>query len=209
MPFALRSSLAEHAVALPRVQVGGAPSQGKDTAHAHCQEYHFYHLCHQWQPHKATKLNLPVSRSARRTSVLLNPVAPTCNYFDAVKKFGAQYCFFCSDPCEPKNSAICIHCGAIICIALDVGAAGCIGAKTVNADRSKFECPVCIGSKKTDTTVIPYYLSGSGLRRTPKIAWPLLLLAVQLKNLDSLVLRLVAFTMQSNYELEKENVRFP
>ena len=104
---------------------------------------------------------------------------------------------------------MCIHCGAIICIATYVGGAGCIGAQTLNpADRSNFECPVCVGSKKTQTNVLPYYLSGSGLRRTPKIPWPLLLIAVRLKNLDSVILNLVVFTTQSNYVLEKDNVPF-
>jgi hypothetical protein len=86
------------------------------------------------------------------------------------------------------------------------GGAGCIAAQTVGSDRSNFECPVCIGTNKTKTKVIPYFLAGSGVRRTPKLAWPLLLLAVRLKNLDSLVLKLITLTMQSNYELEKENV---
>ncbi|KAF8219881.1 hypothetical protein L208DRAFT_1382843 [Tricholoma matsutake] len=86
------------------------------------------------------------------------------------------------------------------------GRAGCIGAQTLGSDQSNFECPVCIGMKKTETKVIPYFLAGTGLHRTPKLAWPLLLLAVQLKNLDSLVLELVTLTMQSNYELEKENI---
>ncbi|KAF8221747.1 hypothetical protein L208DRAFT_1382120 [Tricholoma matsutake] len=86
------------------------------------------------------------------------------------------------------------------------GRAGCIGAQTLGSDQSNFECPVCIGTKKTETKVIPYFLAGTGLRWMPKLAWPLLLLAVQLKNLDSLVLELVTLTMQSNYELEKENL---
>jgi hypothetical protein len=159
-----------------------------------------------WQPPKIPKLVLPVSYSLSQNIHLLNPVALTGNYFDAVKKFGANYCFFCSDPCDARNRAICIHCGAIICIAMATGGAGCIGAQTVGSDRSNFECPVCIGTNKTKTKVIPYFLAGSGLRRTPKLAWPMLLLAVQLKNSDSLVLKLVTLTMQGNYELEKGNV---
>jgi hypothetical protein len=93
-----------------------------------------------------------------------------------------------------------------MCIATRIGAAGCIGADTLQVDRSSFECPVCIGSNRTETAVMPYYLAGSGLRRTPKIAWPLLLIAIQLKNLDSLVLRLVKYTTESNFALDKELV---
>lgn len=141
-------------------------------------------------------------------SVMLNPVAPSCNYFEAVAKFGAKFCFFCSDPCDPKSSSICIRCGAKICIASRLGGAGCIGAGTLEVAISEFECPVCIGSRKTETAVIPYYLTGSGLRRTPKIAWPLLLLNIQLKNLDSLVLKMVSLTMESNYVLDQKYVRF-
>lgn len=141
--------------------------------------------------------------------MMLIPVAPAGNYIDAVKKFGAKFCFFCSDPCNSKRSAICIRCGAIMCIASHAGGAGCIGARTMDVEVSSFECPVCIGSSKTETLTLPYYLAGSGLRRTPKIAWPLLLLAVQLKNLDSLVLKLVSLTMESNYVNDKESVRFP
>jgi hypothetical protein len=136
--------------------------------------------------------------------ILLNPVARTGNYFDAVKMFGAKYCFFCSDPCE-RNCAICTCCGAIICIAVSIGSAGCIGFNTVDKNKPGFECPTCIGVR-TETKVIPYYLAGSGLRRTPKITWPLLLITIQLKNLDSLVVKLVTLTMQSNYELEKNKV---
>lgn len=139
---------------------------------------------------------------------MLIPVALSGPYVDAVIKFGAKFCFFCSDPCDPRNSAICIICGAIMCIASYSGGAGCIGAHTLEVDLSKFECPACIGSKKTATRVLPYFLAGSGLRRTPKIAWPLLLLNIQLKNLDSLVLKLVSFTMESNYVCNPENVRF-
>lgn len=141
--------------------------------------------------------------------MMLIPVVPAGNYFDAVQKFKARFCFFCSDPCNSKNSAICIRCGAIICIASRVGGAGCIGANTLEVERSSFECPVCIGSSKTQTLTLPYYLTGSGLRRTPKIAWPLLLLPMQLKNLDSLILKLVSLTMESNYVNDKECVRFP
>jgi hypothetical protein len=96
-----------------------------------------------------------------------------------------------------------------MCIASVSGGSGCIGAQTMDVDRSRFACPVCIGSRQTKTLVLPYYLAGSGLRRTAKIAWPLLLLAVQLKNLDSLVLKLVKVTMESNYVNDKECVRFP
>jgi hypothetical protein len=140
---------------------------------------------------------------------MLNPVAPVGDYLDALDKFGVKFCFFCSDPCSPNNSAVCIQCGALICISTSIGAAGCIGAHTLEVEKKKFECPVCVGSSKTATTVLPYYLAGSGLRRTPKIAWPLLLIALQLKNLDSLVLKLVSLTMESNYALDKEQVRFP
>lgn len=146
---------------------------------------------------------------------MLNPVALTSkypsSYQKAMVKFGVKFCFFCSDPCEPKNSAVCIICGALICIASQIGGAGCIGANTVpeKLKETKFECPVCIGSSKTETKVLPYYLVGSGLRRTPKIAWPLLLLTIQLKNLDSLVLKMVSLTMESNYTLDMKNVGFP
>jgi hypothetical protein len=140
---------------------------------------------------------------------MLNLVAPSGNYLEAVKKFGAKFCFFCSDPCNPNCSGVCIRCGAIICIASCPGGAGCIGADTLEVGRSEFECPVCIGSRKTETKVVPYYLAGSGLRRTPKIAWPLLLLNIQLKNLDSLVLKMVSLTMESNYVLDQKHVRFP
>jgi hypothetical protein len=98
-----------------------------------------------------------------------------------------------------------MHCGAIICVALHIGGAGCIGAQTVNNDPSNFECPVCISTPQMMTRVLPYYLAGSGLRRTPKLAWPLFLLTLQLKNLD-LLLRMVTFKMESNYKLENENV---
>jgi hypothetical protein len=139
---------------------------------------------------------------------MLNPVA-VGNYFHAMKYFGAKFCFFCSDPCGPQNSVICICCGALMCVASVIGCAGCIGARTLDIDPSKFECPVCIGTAKTANTVLPYYLAGSGLRRTPKIAWPLLLLTIQLKNLDSLVLKMVSLTMESNYIWDEEHVRFP
>jgi hypothetical protein len=152
-------------------------------------------------------MNLAVSCSSRRAFILLTLIAPT-DYFDAVKKFGAHYCFFCTDHCGSSH-AICIHCGTIVCIATHRGSAGCIGHQTATADLSKFECNYCIRSKKTTTTVIPYYLAGSGNRRTPKIVWPLLLFAIRLKNLDSLVLRQVTLTAESNYRLEKENVRLP
>lgn len=135
-------------------------------------------------------------------------LAPVINYIDAINKFGAKFCFFCSDPCDPKSSAICIRCGALICIATCVGGAGCIGANTVRVPMTSFECPVCVGSSRTTTLVLPYYLAGSGLRRTPKIAWPLLLHTIQLKNLDSLVLRMVSLTTESNYILDKEQVSF-
>jgi hypothetical protein len=135
-------------------------------------------------------------------------LAPPNNYIDALNQFGAKYCHFCSDPCDPQSSAICIRCGSLICISLRMGAAGCIGAQTLEVDQSRFECPVCIGTSKTDTVVLPYYLVGSGLRRTPKISWPLLLVGIQLKNLQSLVLKLVQFTMESNYVLDQEHVRF-
>lgn len=141
---------------------------------------------------------------------MLNPVlAPPNNYIDAVNKFGVKFCFFCSDPCDPKNSVICIHCGALICISTRIGGVGCIGANTLNVEVSRFECPVCVGTSKTVTLVLPYYLAGSGLRRTPKIAWPLLLHTIQLKNLESLVLKMVSLTMESNYILDREQVRFP
>ena len=149
---------------------------------------------------------LLVSHSSCNASTPLTSTVLTGNYIDAINKFGANYCFFCSDHCDRKNSAICIHCGAIMCIAQHAGAAGCIGAKTMEVDPLKFECPVCIGTKKTETSVLPYYLAGSGLCRTPKIAWPLLLIAVQLKNLDSLVLKSVSATMESSYQFEKEKV---
>jgi hypothetical protein len=119
-----------------------------------------------------------------------------------------KFCFFCSDPCDPRNSVICIRCGALMCMATHIGAAGCIGAQTLEVIRSRFECPVCIGSGKSDTVVTPYYLTGSGLRRTPKILWPLLLIGIQLRNLDSLVLKLVQLTTESNYRLDQEHVRF-
>lgn len=137
---------------------------------------------------------------------MLNPVVSSSNYLEAVKKFGAKFCFFCSDPYESKNLLSCIRCGAIICIASHIGGSGCIGAKTLEIHESAFECPVCIGTGKTKTSILPYYLAGSGLRRTPKIAWPLLLHTVQLKNLESLVLRMVSITMQSNYVLDEEKV---
>jgi hypothetical protein len=139
---------------------------------------------------------------------MLNPAAPTSNYIEAVNRFGAKFCFFCSDPCDPRNTAICIRCGALMCIASHIGGAGCIGARTMQVELALFECPVCIGSNRTPTSVIPYYLAGSGLRRTPKIVWPLLLLAVKLKNLDSLVLKMVSLTMESNYSSDRECVRF-
>ena len=105
--------------------------------------------------------------------------------------------------------AICIHCGALICVATRIGGSGCIGAATVNFDRSKFKCPVCIGTSRTTTTVLPYYhLAGIGLRRTAKIAWPLLLITLHLKNLESLVLKLVQYTMESNFCLDTEHVSF-
>ena len=104
---------------------------------------------------------------------------------------------------------ICICCGAIMCIATHIGAVGCIGARTLEVDPSKFECPICIGSKKTQTSIIPYYLAGSGLRRTPKIAWPLLLHTIQLKNLESLVLKMVSFTLESTYVPDREYVSLP
>jgi hypothetical protein len=122
--------------------------------------------------------------------------------------FGVKCCFFCSDPCDPNNSAICIRCGALICISTRIGGAGCIGSRTLTVDRSLFECPVCIGSPKTHTSLLPYYLAGSGLRRTPKIPWPVLLVGIQLKNLDSLVLKLLSATAESNYILDREHVRF-
>lgn len=141
---------------------------------------------------------------------MLIVLAPVGNYWDAVKKFKAKFCFFCSDLCNPMNSVICICCGAIMCIASYIGGAGCIGAKTLEEGKlSRFECPACIGTSKTATLTLNYYLCGSGLRRTPKIAWPLLLVAVQLKNLDSLVLKSVALTMESNYVHDQECVRFP
>ena len=141
--------------------------------------------------------------------MMLNLVAPTGNHIQAMNKYGAKFCFFCSDPCEPKNSAVCIRSGALICISSISGGAGCIGAFTLEVDKSEFECPSCIGSPKTTTKVVPYYLAGCGLRRTPKIAWPLLLLNIQLKNLDSLVLKLVSFTMESNYVCDPDNVSLP
>ena len=75
-------------------------------------------------------------------------------------------------------------------------------------DRSLFECPVCIGSPKSQTSILPYYLAGSGLRRRPKIPWPVLLIGIQLKNLDSLVLKTLSATAESNYILDREHVRF-
>lgn len=57
--------------------------------------------------------------------------------------------------------------------------------------------------------MIDYYLAGSGIRRTPKIAWPLFLITLQLKNLDSLVLRLLSYTMESNYCMDNDHVSFP
>jgi hypothetical protein len=140
---------------------------------------------------------------------MLNPIAPPGNYHDAIKKFGARFCFFCSDPCNPENSAICKVCGALICIASHCGGAGCIGVGTIENGRSNIVCPVCIGSSKTDATVTPYYLQGSGLRRTPKISWPLLLLNIQLKKLDSLILKFISLTMESNYICDSKNVRVP
>jgi hypothetical protein len=125
-----------------------------------------------------------------------------------MQRFGVKFCFFCSDPCDPSSSAICICCGALICIATRIGGAGCIGAQTLQVDRARFECPVCIGSSKTDTRVLPYYLAGSGLRRTPKIPWPLLLIELQLKNLHSLVLDLLTATTESNYLFDREHVSF-
>jgi hypothetical protein len=95
-----------------------------------------------------------------------------------------------------------------MCIATAIGGFGCIGANTLYVDKAIFECPVCIRAGKSNTRVLPYFLAGSGLRRTPKIAWPLLLLTIRLKNLDSLVLKLVSFTMESNYCQDAENVRF-
>jgi hypothetical protein len=140
---------------------------------------------------------------------MLNLVAPPGNYFEALKMFGVKFCFFCSDPCDLGNSAVCIRCGAVMCIATRIGGAGCIGFNTLAVDKSMFECPVCVGSPRTTTKVLPYYLTGSGLLRTPKIAWPLLLMAIEHKNLDSLVVKLVSLTMESNYALDKEHVRFP
>jgi len=124
-----------------------------------------------------------------------------------LNKYRAKFCFFCSDPCESKNSAICTICGALICIASHSGGAGCIGVHTIEIGKS-FVCPVCIGSNKTDTTVTPYYLAGSGLRRIPKIAWPLLLLNIQQRNSESLIHKLVSLTMENNYICDPENVRF-
>lgn len=95
-----------------------------------------------------------------------------------------------------------------MCIAAFPGGAGCIGANTLQAPKSTFECPECIGTKKTSTTVTPYFLSGSCLERKPKIAWPLLMFTIQLKNLDSLVVKLISLTMESNFYLDKENVSF-
>lgn len=143
--------------------------------------------------------------SSPDASIVLNKVAPG-DYSDSVKKFGAKFCFFCSDPYNPKNSVICITCGAIMCIASEIGAAGCIGARTMEVEKTKFECPVCL-KRNNKRSVLPYYLVGSALRRTPKIGWPLLLLAVQLKNLDSLVLKLVSLTMESLYASDEEWVR--
>jgi hypothetical protein len=95
-----------------------------------------------------------------------------------------------------------------MCIATRIGGAGCIGANTLEVNLSNFECPACIGSSRTQTAVLPYFLAGSGLRRAPKISWPLLLIGIQLKNLDSLVLDLVQRTMLSNYVLYPEHVSF-
>ena len=129
-------------------------------------------------------------------------------YIDTLNKFKAYFCYFCSDYADPKDLAICIHCGSLICVATRIGGSGCIGAGTINVDRSKFECPICIGTTRTTTTVIPYYLAGSGLCRTAKIPWPLLLITIPLKNLESLVLKLVQYTMESNYCLATEHVSF-
>ena len=122
--------------------------------------------------------------------------------------FGAKFCLFCTDLCDPNNSVICICCGALICISTCIGGAECIGLRTLTVDRSLFECPVCIGSSTTDTSLLPYYLARSGLWRTLKIQWPILLVAIQLKNLDSLVLKLLLATAESNYILDREHVRF-
>jgi hypothetical protein len=140
---------------------------------------------------------------------MLNLVAPTGNYFEALQKFGVNFCFFCSDPCNTRNSAVCIHCGAVMCIATHAGGAGCIGLNTLAVEKSEFESPVCVRSTRTATKVPPYFLAGSGLCQTPKIAWPLLLITIELKNLDSLVLKLVFFTMESNYVGDRDHVRSP
>ena len=155
-----------------------------------------------------TVQHVSLSNSMMLSQVSVNLlVVPTQSYMDALVKYKAHFCFFCSDPCD--HPAICVLCGALICIATNIGGAGCIGAETFRGDPSKFECPVCVGTKASSSSLIPYYVAGSGLRRIPKIAWPLLLFTITLKNLDSLVLKLVTMTMMSNYTLDKEYVSVP
>ena len=93
-----------------------------------------------------------------------------------------------------------------MCTAVKSGGFGCIGADTLK-DRSNFECPVCItANSNVETGIIPYYIAGSGLRRIPKIAWPVVLIGLQLLNIDSIAIKVLEFIMKNHYSPNEQNV---
>lgn len=130
---------------------------------------------------------------------------PVASYHNAITKFEANCCFYCSDPLE-DNGAICIHCGSIMCIGSEPGGFGCILANTL-ADEENFECPNCITMKSVGSRIIPYYIAGSGLRRTPKMNWPALIITLKLEEIDSPAIGMLDLIISSSYRSQLENVR--
>ncbi|KAG2352390.1 hypothetical protein BDR07DRAFT_1384333 [Suillus spraguei] len=100
------------------------------------------------------------------------------------------FCHFCSDGCDAETSHLCVKCGAVMCHQTRPGRAGCIGHDSVPKDW-EFLCPLC--SRKVDgkERSLPYKVSGYGMRKRVKKAWPACIVHMTLDSMKDHYLKLL------------------
>lgn len=120
---------------------------------------------------------------------------------------GVLSCHFCMDYAPEASSLCCGGCGAIVCQQTTEGGTGCIAFQTATGDRNDFLCPICFARDRSAVRSLPYGFIGYGTRSVAKMAWPLLLVTIQLESLqDAFLHDLLKLVLNNEYSNCPENV---
>ncbi|KAM6491895.1 hypothetical protein JOM56_012533 [Amanita muscaria] len=150
----------------------------------------------------ASPLNIAISPSSSGTSqaLAISSISSSSSshqrqsangtYEAELQKHGRLYCHFCQEPAQREE-------------AQKTGGNGCIAFGTLALSSGPFVCHPCHLARKRAPS---YRVKGFGLRRGPKMTWPIFILGLQLSSVDTHVIDSVMHGVGYQYHFDETNL---